>query len=37
MIATSEPFPLEISPEGYTPPFAYTWVGEGTLTFSKGK
>ena len=37
MIATSEPFPLEISPEGYTPPFAYTWVGEGTLEFAKGK
>jgi hypothetical protein len=35
MIATSEPFPLEISPEGYTPPFAYTWAGEGTLTFGK--
>ena len=35
MIATSEPFPLEISPDGYTPPFAYTWVGEGTLTFGK--
>ena len=37
MIATSEPFPLDISPEGYTPPFAYTWVGEGTLEFAKGK
>ena len=37
MIATSEPFPLEINEEGYTPPFAYTWVGEGTIEFSKGK
>jgi hypothetical protein len=36
MIATSEAFPLEISAEGYTPPFAYTWVGQGTLTFVKG-
>ena len=33
MVATSEPFPLVIGPEGYTPPFAYTGVGVGTLTF----
>jgi hypothetical protein len=35
MIATSDPITLDISPEGYTPPFAYTWVGNGTLTFGK--
>jgi hypothetical protein len=36
MIATSEAFPLEIV-DGYTLPFAYTWVGEGTITFGKGR
>jgi hypothetical protein len=36
MIATSEAFVPEVNEEGYTPPFAYTWVGDGTLTFAKG-
>jgi hypothetical protein len=36
MIATSEAFSPE-SVDGYTVPFAYTWVGEGTLMFGKGK
>jgi len=34
MIARSEPFPLVIV-DGYTLPFAYTWRGEGTLTFKR--
>jgi hypothetical protein len=37
MIATSEAFPLVIVDGGYTLPFAYTWVGEGTLEFANGK
>ena len=36
MIATSKPFPLTVE-FGYTPPFEYTWVGDGTLEFAKGK
>jgi hypothetical protein len=36
MIATSEPLPPVIGPDGYTPPFAYTWVGDGTLTYGHG-
>jgi len=37
MVATSEPFLLVPNAQGYTPAFAYTWVGEGTLEFSKEK
>jgi hypothetical protein len=36
MVATTEPFVPVPNAQGYTPPFAYTWVGEGTLEFSKG-
>ena len=34
MVATSEPFFLLATT---TTPFAYSWEGEGTLTFRKGK
>jgi hypothetical protein len=36
MIATSESFPLEVNADGYTPPFHYSWVGEGSLEFARG-
>jgi hypothetical protein len=35
MIATTEPFPLQIGANGYSPPFNYTWEGEGWLEFAK--
>ena len=37
MTATSEPFVPVPNAQGFTPPFAYTWVGDGTLEFAKGK
>src|SRR5262249_37898800 len=37
MIATTEPFVLQPNDQGYTVPFDYTWAGEGTIEFSKGK
>jgi hypothetical protein len=37
MVATSEPFSLSSGVPGFTAPFAYTWVGEGSLEFSTGK
>jgi len=37
MIATTEPFVLQPNEQGYTVPFSYTWVGEGTIAFSTGK
>jgi hypothetical protein len=37
MVATSSPFVPLPNAQGYTPPFAYTWRGEGALEFSKGK
>jgi hypothetical protein len=37
MIATTEPFPLQIGADGFTPPFEYTWVGEGKIEFGKAK
>jgi hypothetical protein len=37
MVATTEPFVPVPDEHGYTPPFAYTWVGEGWLAFGKGK
>src|SRR5262249_4205437 len=36
MVATSEPFVPVPNEQGFTPPFAYTWVGEGSLEFSRG-
>jgi hypothetical protein len=37
MTATTEPFVPVPDENGYTPPFFYTWEGEGTITFRKGK
>lgn len=37
MIATTEPFPLVIDEDGFTPPFDYSWTGKGTLTYARGK
>ena len=37
MLAVTEPFPLVIDADGFTPPFEYAWIGEGSLTFKKGK
>jgi hypothetical protein len=36
MVATSEPFVLSVDSAGFTPPFDYTWVGDGTLEFARG-
>src|SRR5262245_4438018 len=35
MLAMTEPFPLVIDDEGRTPPFAYSWDGEGWIEFKK--
>jgi hypothetical protein len=35
MVATSEPFLLELNEDGFTPPFDYTWVGQGWLEFDR--
>jgi hypothetical protein len=35
MVATSSRFPLVISDTGFTPPFDYTWVGRGGLSFNR--
>jgi subtilisin-like proprotein convertase family protein len=37
MIATTEPFGLQPNDQGYTVPFAYTWVGDGWLEFGEKK
>jgi len=37
MVATTSRFLPIISPQGYTPPFDYTWTGDGSLEFKKGK
>lgn len=37
LLATTEPIELALDGFGFTPPFAYTWEGEGTLTFARGK
>ncbi len=37
MTATTESFAaLDIDADGFTPPFAYTWEGSGSLTFNEG-
>jgi hypothetical protein len=33
MVATTEPFPLVLDADGFTPPFDYTWEGKGWLEF----
>jgi hypothetical protein len=37
MIATTDPFDLTFIAEGFTPPFHYTWEGDGSLEFSNGQ
>jgi hypothetical protein len=37
MVATSQPFVPTPNAQGFTAPFAYTWVGEGQLEISEGK
>jgi hypothetical protein len=37
MIAMTDAFPLQIDADGFTPPFNYTWEGEGWLKFKKRK
>jgi hypothetical protein len=37
MVATTEPFDPTPNAQGYTAPFAYTWVGSGWIEFGKGK
>jgi hypothetical protein len=36
MVAVTDPFPLQINSDGFTPPFKYSWAGEGTLQFGQG-
>jgi hypothetical protein len=36
MLAMTEPIDLVLDQNGFTPPFALSWVGEGTLTFDQG-
>jgi hypothetical protein len=33
MVATTEPFALEVDEDGFTPPFDYTWEGQGWIKF----
>ncbi len=35
MLAVSEPFPLVLDAEGYSPPFDYEWAGQGWLEFDE--
>jgi hypothetical protein len=35
MVATTEPFELELDKDGFTPPFDYTWEGQGWIEFRK--
>ncbi len=37
MIAVSDPFPLEVDANGFSPPFDYAWSGDGWLEFGKKK
>jgi hypothetical protein len=37
MIAITEPFPLQVNDDGFTPAFDYSWEGEGFLEFRTGK
>jgi hypothetical protein len=36
MVAVTDPAPLEINGDGFTPPFDYTWEGDGWIEFGKG-
>jgi hypothetical protein len=35
MVATSEPFTLVLDEDGFTPPFDYTWEGQGWIEFRR--
>jgi hypothetical protein len=35
MVATTEAFPLVLDADGFTPPFNYTWQGDGWIEFSR--
>ncbi len=35
MVATTEPFVLELDADGFTPPFDYTWEGKGSIEFRR--
>jgi hypothetical protein len=35
MIATTEPFDLVLDEDGFTPPFDYTWEGQGWMEFRR--
>lgn len=37
VLAVSDPFPLAIDDDGFTPPFMYSWSGSGWLEFGKKK
>jgi hypothetical protein len=37
IVATSEPFSPTVSAQGFTAPFMYTWVGDGSLVFAQGQ
>jgi hypothetical protein len=36
MAALTDPFPLQIDQDGFTPPFDYTWEGAGWIEFRRG-
>lgn len=37
MVAVTKPFALDVDANGFSPPFNYTWEGEGWIEFKKGK
>jgi hypothetical protein len=37
MVAETDPFPLQIDEDGFTPPFDYTWEGDGWIEFQRGR
>ena len=37
MLAVTDPFPLTIGADGFSPPFDYEWQGDGWLQFKRGK
>jgi hypothetical protein len=36
MVAETDPFPLQIDEHGFTPPFDFTWEGDGWIEFDRG-
>jgi hypothetical protein len=35
MVAMTDPFPLQLNEQGFTPPFRYSWEGSGWLEFRR--